>query len=263
MSNDLILIFIILAASIGGYKLKVLSFSGSICAVVVGISIGYNFGYEGLLILGLFFLSSSILSLYKKQKKAAIEEIVQKGSNRDWQQVAANGGAAAAASLLYFQTADEAWLLAFLICIASANSDTWSSEIGSLSKQAPISIRTFKQAQAGTSGAVSVMGTLAGIAGSFVIGFAGLHLFDLELAAFWLVFLFGFIGNLLDTVMGAYFQAVYVCTICGKQMEKTVHCQTKTSLQKGSAFLNNDSVNFLSGFIAALLGFIYFQFTIS
>ncbi|WP_257391413.1 DUF92 domain-containing protein [Cytobacillus gottheilii] len=251
----------ILTAAFGGYRLKVLSLSGAFSACIVGISVGLGFGFNGLIILGMFFLTSSLWSNYKKQKKAMIEEIVQKGANRDWQQVLANGGVAAGASLLYWQTSAEVWLLAFFISIASANSDTWASEIGSLSKKAPVYIRTLKPAPPGTSGAVSLLGTIAGIAGSFVISFTALSLFDIEYSTFLLVFLFGFAGNLVDTLLGAYVQAVYVCPVCGKHMEKIVHCQVKTTLQKGKAFFTNDVVNFLSGFIAVILGFIYFQFT--
>ena len=61
-----------------------------------------------------------------------------KGSQRDWQQVMANGGLAAMASALYYYTGAPIWLLGACICIAAANSDTWASEVGSMSKRKPI-----------------------------------------------------------------------------------------------------------------------------
>lgn len=250
-----------LAAALGGYGFNVLSLSGAVGAFVVGISIGLGTGYKGLIILGLFFLTSSLLSLYKKQKKAELENILEKGSNRDWKQVAANGGTAAGVSLLYIQIPSDVWLIAFLIAIAAANSDTWASEIGSLSKKAPIYIRTLRPITTGTSGAVSLLGTFAGLAGAFIIAITALYLFNLHLTDFWIILFFGFLGNLIDTLLGAYIQAVYLCPICGKNMEKVRHCNSKTILQKGYASINNDAVNFLSGLIAALLGLIYFHLT--
>ena len=41
---------------------------------------------------------------------------------------------------------------------------------------------------------------------------------------FILFFLFGFIGNLIDTLLGAFVQAGYQCSNCGLKTEKTIHC---------------------------------------
>ncbi len=60
------------------------------------------------------------------------------------------------------------WLMGFIVCIASANSDTWASEIGSLSKKNPIYIRTFKRIERGTSGAISLLGSIAALSGSLL-----------------------------------------------------------------------------------------------
>ena len=125
--------------------------------------------------------SSSLWSKIKSSNKRKAEELLVKGSQRDWQQVMANGGLAAMASALYYFTEAPIWLLGFCICIAAANSDTWASEIGSMSKGKPISIKTFKRVDRGTSGAVSLLGTFAAVVGSFIIALAAYLIFDLRI----------------------------------------------------------------------------------
>ena len=78
--------------------------SGAITAFVVGFLVVLGLGMKGLVILGLFFVSSSSWSKVKSANKRKAEELLVKGSQRDWQQVLANGGLAAMASGLYYLT---------------------------------------------------------------------------------------------------------------------------------------------------------------
>ena len=54
---------------IGGYNIKSLTLSGSIAAFIVACCVALGFGWRGLVLLGTFFVSSSLWSKYKKQKK--------------------------------------------------------------------------------------------------------------------------------------------------------------------------------------------------
>jgi uncharacterized protein (TIGR00297 family) len=256
MLNLALILFFIAAAVIMAYYDRLLTISGAITAFVVGFLVVLGLGMKGLVILGLFFVSSSSWSKVKSANKRKAEELLVKGSQRDWQQVLANGGLAAVASGLYYLTDDSIWLLGFCICIAAANSDTWASEIGSMSKGKPISVKTFKQAERGTSGAVSLLGTFAAVVGSFLIALSSFFLFDLNVMEFYWIFLFGFFGNLVDTILGAFVQASYQCLDCRILTEKQTHCGKKTKLIKGFHFLNNDTVNFLSVFFALVMGIL-------
>lgn len=254
MTEDIIFLIIIMLTSLAGFKLHSLNVSGALAAILVGIAIYAGFKVNGLIILGVFFATSSLWSKYKGTYKRSIEEKLAKGSKRDWRQVAANGGAAALFSILHIVNSDNNWLMGFIICIASANSDTWASEIGSLSKKEPVAIRSFKRVERGTSGAISVLGSIAAILGSLLISIISFLLFQFDLLSCFIIFLFGFLGNVIDTIFGAFYQQLYICNHCGIETEKKFHCEAPTNRIKGLTFIDNDMVNFLSGFIAAIAG---------
>ncbi len=254
MNTGTILVILVIAAGcIAGYRQRSLAFSGAFAAFIVGLSVYIGYGVNGLILLGIFFATSSYWSKYKSAKKATIEEKLAKGSTRDWRQVFANGGLAAVLGLLHFLFDFPFLVPAFAAALASANSDTWASEIGTLSRKDPIDIRTFSRVEKGTSGAVSLLGSLAGLAGSLLIAFCSTILFSFHPMLLLFVFLFGFIGNLVDTLLGGFFQQKYHCKKCGLETEKSSHCGRPTVRVKGIAFMDNDMVNFLSGMAAALL----------
>ncbi|WP_237389602.1 DUF92 domain-containing protein [Bacillus sp. USDA818B3_A] len=250
--NSLIYMVIIIGA-LAGYFQKSLTRSGAFAAMLVGMSVYTGMGLKGVVLLGAFFVSSNFWSKYKGTAKKIMEEKLAKGGTRDWLQVVANGGAAALFSLVYFFQPEQIWMLGFVVCLASANSDTWASEVGSLSREDPIYIRTFKRVERGTSGAVSGLGSAAAAAGSFFIAILSYGFFHIEISLLILVFLFGFIGNVIDTLIGAFYQQVYLCEKCGIHTEKKTHCHYPTKRIKGLALVDNDMVNFLSGLIAAVL----------
>ncbi|MFJ5715367.1 DUF92 domain-containing protein [Neobacillus sp. NPDC093127] len=258
---EIMMIFsVMILTGFAGYLLKSLTISGAVAAVLVGLAVYLGFGVNGLFLLGAFFLSSSLWSKYKSSQKRTIEEKLAKGATRDWRQVLANGGAAGLFSIIHYISDDSTWLVGFAVSLASANSDTWASEIGSLSKKNPIYIRTFKRIDKGTSGAVSILGSLAALAGSLLISLISFWLFHLEFIFCLLIFLSGYFGNVIDTLMGAFYQQVFRCTHCGIETEKRLHCHLPTIRIKGSPIMDNDMVNFLSGFLAALMAIGVFQF---
>ncbi|WP_413308775.1 DUF92 domain-containing protein [Bacillus sp. 1P10SD] len=149
MMEALIVFIGILLTGLAGYSLKSLTVSGALAAIITGLTVYVGFGINGLVLLGVFFASSSIWSKYKSSAKSSIEEKLAKGATRDWRQVFANGGAAGFFSIVHYYHPNQIWLIGFAVCLASANSDTWASEIGSLSRKNPIYIRTFKRIEKG------------------------------------------------------------------------------------------------------------------
>ncbi|NUK30932.1 DUF92 domain-containing protein [Parageobacillus sp. VR-IP] len=238
--------YIIVSAivALGGWFIRSLSISGAIATIIVGTIVGIGFSWNGLILLGLFFVSSSMWSKIGKNKKKKLMEKVEKGECRDYIQVFANGGLPALISFLSLFHPSPFWLPLFLISVAAANADTWASEIGILSKQPPRLLTNFKKVEAGTSGAVTLLGTAAAFFGAAFIAAAGAVQWE-NISVMTIAF-FGWLGSLFDTWFGAVWQAVYRCPICGMQTERKEHCGQKTVHMKGYRFVNNDVVNVLS-----------------
>lgn len=269
-----IILGIILAVlvSAGAYFARSLTASGACAAAVLGAIV---FGLGGLpwaILMLVFFITSSLLSHFLKQRKNKIEEKFAKSSRRDHWQVLANGtlsGLAVLAHLVFPQTAWP-WLV-FSGALAAVNADTWATEIGILGEGAPRLITNWKKVEKGTSGGVSLPGTLAAAAGALVIAIpAGLLWqggFSLAfpsqaLLAILIITLAGLFGSLIDSFLGATWQARYFCLACLKETERhPLHvCGSATTLEKGLRWLNNDLVNgacSLSGaLVAAALGLL-------
>ena len=252
--DQLVLLIFIIVISIGGWRTKNLSLSGALMAFLIGVMIGYPYGIKGLVILGVFFLSSSVWSHLFKQGKIGMDERLAKSSIRDWQQVLANGGPAALFACLYSLTGNDIWTLSFITSIAAANSDTWASEIGPLSKRDPLSIRTFKRVPKGTSGAISFIGTVGALLGAVIISSVFFLLFyPIDSNLFLLIACVGFLGNVIDTFLGAYWQLENRCCVCHQHTERMEHCHQQTVRIKGYRWINNEVVNASSCLFAGII----------
>jgi uncharacterized protein (TIGR00297 family) len=247
----LILISLIFLLAFCGYYVRALTASGAVGAFIVGSMVALGFKEEGLFLLLAFFISSNAWSMIINNTHT---QVTKKGSRRDIGQVFANGGTAALTAVGSIIWPSPIWLAAFICTLAEANADTWASEIGPLSKKKPFHITRFKRVDPGTSGAMSVLGTIAALAGACFISLAAGFIWGLSLEHIILFTFIGFIGNFIDTILGAFIQVSYKCTICRKETEKSTHCHKSTSYYKGLPFCSNDMVNFLSTIITALLG---------
>lgn len=245
-------------------RLKFLSSSGSLGAFFLGAVV---FGLGGLrwaIVLLVFFFSSSGLSRSFRKHKENTEKNYAKGSTRDAGQVLANGGLAGVFVILHFVFPQAAWTwVGFCAAFAAANADTWATEIGALSRTQPRLITTMKPVEPGTSGGVSLLGTLAALLGAILVGLTG-ALMDPFAAVqpaqtiLMVITIGGLSGSLVDSWLGATLQAIYHCPQCQRETEKTpLHsCGTETVHVRGIKWLNNDLVNTLctlSGAAVALL----------
>ncbi|SDF64555.1 TIGR00297 family protein [Fontibacillus panacisegetis] len=262
-----------LLVSVAAYRKQSLSMSGMVAAFVMG-TVYYGAGdvfWFGILLL--FFVTSSLFSKLRGDRKRELEKSYAKSSRRDAVQVFANGGLGMLACIGHAVWPHSAWSYLFVGFMAAATADTWATEWGGLSKRPPRSVLTWKQLPAGTSGGVSWLGSLAALAGSVMIGGAawilslwshGANLKDLfeqvlgliqfnkssETLLFWKWILIGglsgFAGAFIDSLLGASLQKMHRCTVCGKSVEVTVHCERPTKPERGIRWMNNDVVNLLS-----------------
>jgi uncharacterized protein (TIGR00297 family) len=270
-----IILGIVLSGAIGllAYWRGSLTRSGVLGAVIVGTAIFGFGGWTWGMLLITFFVLSSLLSKYKEAAKERVAaEKFDKGSRRDIGQALANAGAGALIAAAWWAAPGELLLAAFVGAMATVNADTWATEIGVLSRQAPRLITTWRRVEPGTSGGVSAQGTLATLVGGLVIGLAALGWIALDGALGGAGFaryaappltligglalcgaLGGLAGSLFDSLLGATVQAIYWSQPRAKETEKRIDPDgTPNTLLRGFRWLNNDLVNFAASLFGAL-----------
>jgi uncharacterized protein (TIGR00297 family) len=238
---------------------KALSTGGAIAAALLGTVV---FGLGGLpwaIVLLTFFFTSSLLSFCFKGRKVIISEKYAKGERRDAGQVLANGGIAGICVILHvcFPNSILPWL-GFTASLAAANADTWATELGILSPNEPLLIFSNRRVARGTSGGVSLAGTLASFTGALTVCMAAGILSGLPIIQVFLLALCGLAGSLIDSTLGATIQAIYYCPACQKETEKHPRhsCGTETRQIRGWGWLNNDWVNVACTLGGAALGML-------
>ena len=261
-----ILYSFILAATVAflAYRAHSLNKSGAAAATFVGTII---FGFGGLswaILLMIFFITSSGLSRAFKSRKRGLDEKFSKGNERDAGQVFGNGGLAtffAALHALYPESVLP-WI-GFAVSLAAVNADTWATELGVLNPTQPRMITNLRnRVEKGTSGGISLFGTLASLLGAAVIALAADFLSPVGTfpAGSWLLITAaGLAGSLFDSFLGATIQAMYYCPNDQKETEKhPFHtCGTPTVHIRGWDWLDNDWVNFACSAFGVLICFLF------
>jgi uncharacterized protein (TIGR00297 family) len=231
--------------------------SGAFAAIFVGTIVFGAGGWHWAVLLLLFFITSSALSRVFKKQKQGLNEKFSKGHERDAGQVFGNGGLATLFVLVHalFPESSLGWV-GFAASLAAVNADTWATELGVLNPTPPRMITDLrKRVEKGTSGGVSLFGTLASLLGAAVIALPAAW-FMQNWALFPLITFAGLAGSLFDSLLGATVQAMYFCPTDQKETEKhPLHtCGTETIHIRGWKWLNNDWVNFAcSGFSVLLI----------
>ena len=229
-----------------------LSESGVLAALVVG-TVTYGLGgWQWGVLLGLFFITSSLLSHFKEAEKRQAAEKFDKGHQRDMGQVLANGGLGVLLALFTVFASSPLWAFAFMGVMATVTADTWATELGTLSRQPPRLITNGRLVEVGTSGGVSWLGTAVSLLGGLFIGLtAGWMGMGTSV---WATAITGassgLVGSLFDSLLGATVQQIYYCDSCQKDTERKIHkCGTTTHPLRGWFWLNNDLVNLIASLV--------------
>ena len=246
--------FVLAAAiAVAARTARSLTTTGAIAATLVGalaVAAGWSWG----VLLIAYFVSSSALShLGRVAKNVRTRSVVEKTGARDAIQVLANGGVFALAALVAIVHHDATWMAAGAGALAASAADTWGTEIGTLYGGTPRSIVTLRPVPPGTSGGVSVIGSVATIAGACfmaVLAIAlkwGTRAASVALAG-------GIAGALADSLIGATVQARRRCDPCGVETERITHdCGATTHHTRGVRWLDNDAVNLVATIVGATL----------
>jgi uncharacterized protein (TIGR00297 family) len=251
------------AIAAGGYVTRALTSSGAIATVVVG-TLCFAFGGPVIAVaLVLFFAGGSLLSRIDNARAGKARAKPAKQGERDAAQVLANGTVATVCALLAGLAAisghhSNRWLASAVGAIAAASGDTWSTEVGSLLGRWPRCVTNLKRVEPGTSGGITLAGTLAAPAGGAVVGLAGLFSPHWALGS-WVATaaLAGLFGSVVDSIAGATVQSTWSCAQCGQVNESARHadCRCDGALVRGWHCIDNDVVNVLATICGAALGY--------
>ena len=226
----------------------------------------------------LFLGTSSLIAKLLPSGAAAGD--VKHGAARDATQVLANGGLYGLVAILgttaivdqenfghhLYPSGELLWVI-----MAVATADTWSSEIGQYFRRPAYDILRWRRVPVGLSGGVSGVGSLAGLLGAVLIGTAayfvgggaevtvgeGIESVAGDGSRSWklpaLVVLLGFVGMLLDSLLGSWLQATYRNPGTG---ELTDRAGPDFPLVSGYAWATNDLINFLAIGLTAALAYL-------
>lgn len=229
-----------------------LTLRGTALAWVFCIVISCSGGLPAFAVLAAVFIFTAAASKLAG-KRADPYNVRRKSGARDIDRVFCNVGIAALAAGLHWITAYQGFMFAYAAVMAESLADSVASKIGPLTDGRTVDICTFKPAQAGISGGVSLAGTLAALMGSVCIGLLWLLSSRCGRGEAALVAAVGFIGCMFDSVLGSRAQVRYRCTCCRKVTERDEHCGAACIKEKGIAWMNNDVVNLLSNVFALVL----------
>jgi uncharacterized protein (TIGR00297 family) len=121
-------------------------------------------------LLFLFFLLGSFATRLGYARKKALGIAQEEGGRRGARHALANTSAPLAFAFLAMATPSrEGFLLAFVAAVATAACDTVSSEVGQAFGRRHLLLTTLRPVPAGTDGAVSLEGSLAGLLASAAV----------------------------------------------------------------------------------------------
>ncbi len=194
-----------LAAAGLAYALGTVDLSGVLHGTLLGSVIWLSLGGPGFLILLLFFVLGSAATRLGRRTKEREGTAQEQGGRRGAAHAWANTGAPAIFAVLAFAAprGNALFQLAFVASLATAAADTLGSEIGQAFGRRTFLITSFRPVPRGTDGAVSLEGTLAGIAGSLLVGLVGWWVGLIGPAGVGIVVVAAFVGTTLESYVGA------------------------------------------------------------
>ncbi|MFH1521155.1 MAG: DUF92 domain-containing protein [Candidatus Micrarchaeota archaeon] len=175
--------------------MKILDAKGVLLAIFFGFILFVFGGSNYLALMLIFFVLAVIVTKYEYELK---RDLGLYEHERGWENVLSNGFLPSVLALL----SPIIGPLPFISSLAAVMADKFGSEIGVLDPNDPISLFNFKHVKPGTSGAMSVVGTIGSFAGASSIGFFSIFLFNLDPTSALLVSIAGMIGAIFDTLFG-------------------------------------------------------------
>ncbi len=214
-----------------GWRAATVTGSGAVAGAAIGVLVFACAGPFGWLLLFASFFVATASSRTGLERKALLGIAEERQGRRGPGNAVANCVLAVFAALLAVTTPFKGLaMLAFVTVLAAGGSDTVASEIGKAWGRRTFLVPTFKRVRPGTSGAVSLEGTAAGVVCAFALAALAVATGLLHHHLIWYVVVGATVGAFAESWLGATLEA--------------------------PGILNNDLLNFLNTGIAALVAVV-------
>lgn len=189
---------------------KVLTTAGICHAWALGITVWGCLGWRGYVVILSYLIVGSGVTRIGKDIKEAKGIAEKRDGARGPENLWGSAATGAVCAIGFAIAPSPLWLLGYVASLSTKLADTTASEIGKAYGKSTFLITTLKPVPAGTEGAVSLEGTVAGIIGSLLIAAIGLAvgLLTSPWALLWCA-LAAFIATNIESFIGATFQEKY------------------------------------------------------
>ena len=216
------------------YAARSVSVSGALSGFVLGTALYTLGGWRAFLMLFCFFVLGTFATKLGYRKKAALGIAQEEGGRRGVKNAVANTLTGVLFAFLAISTTSpEVFTAALVAAFATAACDTVSSEIGKAYGGTHLLITNLRRVPAGTDGAVSLEGTLAGLGASLALASIAWQVDFVTLPVAAIVAAAAFAGATIESYLGATLEKLNL--------------------------LDNDLVNFANTMIGALLALVATQ----
>lgn len=197
-------VFVLLSAFSGK-----IDWAGAVTGGILAFLIFWAGSWAGLGSLFLLFVLGTTVSLIGRSRKAEWGIAQEDSGKRSVRHAFSNAGVAGILSVLAlaFPQDTAPLILASVASLATATSDTCSSELGSLYGKRFVSVLTWKSGRRGEDGLISLEGTVAGVFGAMLIAVPFVLVAGNSWTAAAVIVAAAVGGNLVDSLLGATFQA--------------------------------------------------------
>lgn len=202
---------------------------------LLGIILWTTLGFQGWSICAIYFIFGSIVTKIGFEDKLKLGIAEARKGMRGPENVWGSAGVAALCCILpvFYPQFAHIFYVGFVSSLATKLSDTAASEIGKAYGNTTYLITTFQPVPPGTEGAVSLEGTLAGIAGSFLLTLYAIAIHFIDFTALAPCIIAAFIATNIESIIGA-------------------------TLQNKYKFLTNEVVNFINTLIGAVIAILLY-----
>ncbi len=212
--------------AVAGWRAGTVSLAGALTGAAIGVATYLGAGAAGWTMLFATFLVAAVSSRLGWQRKSLLGIAEERGGRRGPGNALANCGLAACAALVGLMSPyKEAAYLVVVAALTAGGSDTVASEVGKAWGRRTFLVTSLRRVKPGTSGAVSVEGTVAGLAAALALSSLGSVLGLIEPRFVWYSAAGATVGAFVESALGATLEA--------------------------PGILNNDFLNFLNTAVAA------------